>query len=71
MLVIYDGKERFEVVLDLDVEDLEDLLEELVDEFVGVYVYKFIGVSLVDVRMIDFVYITCRLYGEDSVVYEG
>lgn len=71
MLVIYDGKEWFEVVLDLDVEDLEDLLEELVDEFVGVYVYKFIGVSFVDVCMIDFVYIICRLYGEDIVVYEG
>ncbi|XP_063517243.1 inositol hexakisphosphate kinase 2 isoform X4 [Pongo pygmaeus] len=71
LLVIYDGKERPEVVLDSDAEDLEDLSEESADESAGAYAYKPIGASSVDVRMIDFAHTTCRLYGEDTVVHEG
>eukprot|EP00069_Balaena_mysticetus_P008506 bmy_05985T0 len=71
LLVIYDGKERPEVALDSDAEDLEDLSEESADESAGAYAYKPIGTSSVDVRMIDFAHTTCRLYGEDSVVHEG
>ncbi|KAF5921652.1 hypothetical protein HPG69_012822, partial [Diceros bicornis minor] len=71
LLIIYDGKERPEVALDSDAEDLEDLSEESADESAGAYAYKPIGASSVDVRMIDFAHTTCRLYGEDSVVHEG
>uniref|UniRef100_A0A2K6V0N4 Kinase n=2 Tax=Saimiri boliviensis boliviensis TaxID=39432 RepID=A0A2K6V0N4_SAIBB len=71
LLVIYDGKERPEVVLDSDAEDLEDLSEESADESAGAYAYKPLGASSVDVRMIDFAHTTCRLYGEDTVVHEG
>uniref|UniRef100_A0A2K6G0Q8 Kinase n=1 Tax=Propithecus coquereli TaxID=379532 RepID=A0A2K6G0Q8_PROCO len=71
LLVIYDGKERPEVALDSDAEDLEDLSEESADESAGAYAYKPVGASSVDVRMIDFAHTTCRLYGEDTVVHEG
>ncbi|XP_036189520.1 inositol hexakisphosphate kinase 2 isoform X1 [Myotis myotis] len=71
LLIIYDGKERPEVALDSDAEDLEDLSEESADESAGAYAFKPLSTSSVDVRMIDFAHTTCRLYGEDSVVHEG
>lgn len=70
LLIIYDGKERQEVAVDSDPEDLEDLSEESSDESAGAYAYKPTA-STVDVRMIDFAHTTCKYYGEDSVVHEG
>lgn len=70
LLIIYDGKERQEVAVDSDPEDLEDLSEESSDESAGAYAYK-PSTSTVDVRMIDFAHTTCKYYGEDSVVHEG
>lgn len=70
LLIIYDGKELQDVVVDSDPEDIEGLSEESSDESAHAYAYK-PTISSVDVRMIDFAHTTCRYYGEDSVVHEG
>ena len=71
LLVIYDGKERPEVALDSDAEDLEDLSEESADESAGAYAFKPIGASSVDVRMIDFAHSTFKGFRDDPTVHDG